>query len=53
MSWAFAEHLIETAKVGCIPGVDFGSGGEGYIRFCFSRERAELAGALDAMRRVL
>jgi aspartate aminotransferase len=53
VSWAFAEHLIETAKVGCIPGVDFGSGGEGYIRFCFSRERAELAGALDAMRRVL
>ncbi len=48
-SWAFVEHLITRARVGCVPGVDFGSAGEGYVRFCFARERAELAGALDAM----
>ena len=52
-SWAFAEYLIEKAKVGCIPGVDFGPRGENYVRFCFSREREELTGALEAMRSVL
>jgi aspartate/methionine/tyrosine aminotransferase len=29
--------------------VDFGPGGEGYIRFCYARERKELEGALQAM----
>ena len=52
-SWALAEWLMRQAKVGCVPGVDFGSRGEGYIRFAFSRERAELEGALDAIRALL
>ena len=51
-SWAMAEHLIARGRIGCVPGVDFGANGEGYIRFCFARERAELAGALDSMRTV-
>ena len=33
-----------------MPGVDFGPQGEGYVRFCFARERAELTGALESMR---
>ena len=41
-SWAMAEHLIARGRIGCVPGVDFGANGEGYIRFCFARERAEL-----------
>jgi aspartate aminotransferase len=51
-SWAMAECLIKQGRIGCIPGVDFGAGGEGYVRFCFARERAELLGALESMRRV-
>ncbi len=50
ISWAMAEHLISRARVGCVPGVDFGPDSEGYIRFCFARERQELAGALASMR---
>lgn len=52
-SWAMAEYLIRQARVGCIPGADFGRAGEDHVRFCFARERDELAGALEAMRAVL
>jgi aspartate aminotransferase len=48
-SWALAEHLIAKGRIGCVPGVDFGAQGEGHIRFCFARDRAELAGALASM----
>ena len=51
-SWAMAEHLIARGRIGCVPGVDFGANGEGYIRFCFARERTELTGALESMRAV-
>ena len=53
ISWALAEHLITRGRIGCIPGADFGSTGEGYIRFCFARDRRELGGALESMRQVL
>lgn len=48
-SWALAEFLIARGRIGCVPGVDFGPTGEGYIRFCFARGREELAGALESM----
>ena len=51
-SWAMAEYLIGQGRIGCVPGIDFGPGCENYLRFCFARDRAELAGALDAMRRL-
>jgi aspartate aminotransferase len=50
LSWRMAERLIRGARVGCVPGVDFGANGEGYIRFCFARDPGELSGALDSMR---
>ena len=50
VSWAMAEHLITHGRIGCVPGADFGDAGEGHIRFCFARDRAELQGALDSMR---
>jgi aspartate aminotransferase len=49
ISWAMAEHLISKGRIGCVPGADFGRAGEGYIRFCFARDRAELTGALESM----
>ena len=50
ISWAMAEFLIARGRIGCVPGIDFGPNGEGYIRFCFARDRAELTGALESMR---
>ncbi len=45
LSWAMAEYLIKHARIGCVPGVDFGPNSEGYIRFCICRSREELTGA--------
>ncbi len=51
-SWGMVEHLIARGRVGCVPGVDFGPGGEDHVRFCFARGRTELEGALESIRRV-
>ena len=51
-SWAMAEYLIKQGRIGCVPGADFGRQGEGYVRFCFARDRAEMSGALEEMRRL-
>jgi aspartate/methionine/tyrosine aminotransferase len=51
-SWAMAEHLIGKGRIGCVPGVDFGPASEGYVRFCFAREREELEGALREMKKL-
>ena len=53
LSWAFAEHLIKHGRIGCVPGVDFGASGEGYLRLAFARERHELQGALASMKMAL
>ena len=52
-SWAMTEFLIKKGRIGCVPGVDFGPEGEGYVRFCFARDRAELSGALASMAEIL
>lgn len=52
-SWAMAEFLIKKARIGCVPGVDFGSVGEHHVRFCFARGREELSGALESMKAAL
>ena len=49
LSWAMTEYLIAEGRIGCVPGVDFGAHGEGYLRFCFARDRQELTGALQSM----
>jgi aspartate aminotransferase len=51
-SWRMTEYLIKNGRIGCIPGVDFGANGEGYLRFCFARERRELSGALESMKQL-
>jgi aspartate aminotransferase len=48
-SWAMTEFLIKRGRIGCVPGADFGAHGEGHVRFCFARDRAELQGALASM----
>src|SRR5262249_16785888 len=49
ISWKMVEYLIKNGRIGCVPGVDFGANGEGYVRFCFARDRQELTGALQSM----
>jgi aspartate aminotransferase len=49
LSWKMTEYLIEHGRIGSVPGVDFGENGEGYVRFCFARDRRELNGALESM----
>lgn len=38
--------LLERAKVGVTPGVDFGSGGEGFLRFSYSASEGKIREAL-------
>jgi aspartate aminotransferase len=52
LSWAMTEFLIKRGRIGCVPGVDFGSHGEGHVRFCFARGREELTGALEEMKKI-
>jgi aspartate/methionine/tyrosine aminotransferase len=49
LSWTMTEFLISEGRIGCVPGADFGANGEGYLRFCFARDRNELTGALQSM----
>jgi len=52
LSWRIVEYLIKNGRIGCVPGVDFGPNGEGYVRFCFARDRKELTGALQSMKQL-
>jgi aspartate/methionine/tyrosine aminotransferase len=52
LSWRMTEYLIKNGRIGCIPGVDFGANGEGYVRFCLARERRELSGAVESMKQL-
>ena len=51
-SWRMVEYLIAKGRIGCVPGVDFGANAEGYVRFCFARDRQELGGALESMKQL-
>ncbi|MGB9699449.1 MAG: pyridoxal phosphate-dependent aminotransferase [Thermodesulfobacteriota bacterium] len=48
-SFAFAFDILKKAKVGCTPGIDFGSNAEGYIRFSYANSLENIA---EAMRRL-
>ena len=41
-SWAFVRDLAKNAKVALIPGVSFGPGGEGYVRFSYAASMENL-----------
>ena len=48
-SYDFAFEILEQAKVGVTPGIDFGQNGEGYIRFSYANSLENLA---EALRRI-
>lgn len=46
-SYAFAFEILERAKVGITPGVDFGPNGEGYVRFSYANSIENIAEGLS------
>ncbi len=46
-SYREAFRIVETVKVGVTPGVDFGSGGEGFLRFSYANSLENIGRALD------
>jgi aspartate/methionine/tyrosine aminotransferase len=45
-SYALAFDILEKARVGVAPGIDFGPGGEGYLRFSYANSLENLEEAL-------
>jgi aspartate/methionine/tyrosine aminotransferase len=52
-SMALAFELLETARVGTTPGVDFGAAGEGSLRFCYAASEASIDEGLARLGRAL
>jgi alanine-synthesizing transaminase len=52
-SLAFAEHLAREAEVAVSPGVGFGPGGEGYVRFALVENEQRIRQAVRGIGRVL
>lgn len=52
-SLAFAQALLKEAKVAVVPGTEFGSAGEGYIRCSYATEYNTIKKALDRVERYL
>ncbi len=48
-SYALAFDILERAKVGVTPGIDFGAGGEGYLRLSYANSLENLGEALDRL----
>ena len=45
--YRLAFDILEKARVGCTPGVDFGSGGEGYLRFTYANSLENIKEGMD------
>ncbi|ROR01477.1 pyridoxal phosphate-dependent aminotransferase [Desulfosoma caldarium] len=52
-SLALAFEILEKARVGVTPGVDFGSRGEGYLRFSYANSMENIAEAMNRLERFL
>lgn len=52
-SYAFAFDVLEKAKVGITPGVDFGLNGEGYVRFSYANSLENIAEGLERIEHYL
>jgi alanine-synthesizing transaminase len=52
-SLEFAKLLVEKAKVAVSPGVGFGPGGEGYVRFALVENEQRINQAMRGIRRAL
>ena len=52
-SRALAHEVLNSARVGVTPGVDFGPGGEGYLRFSYTRSVDRIQEGLSRLQRFL
>lgn len=52
-SYAFAFDVLEKAKVGITPGIDFGANGEGYVRFSYANSLENIAEGLQRIEQYL
>lgn len=52
-SYKEAFRIIEDVKVGVTPGIDFGSGGEGFLRFSYANSLANIKEGLNRLERYL
>ncbi len=50
-SYKTAFSIVEKAKVGVTPGIDFGSGGEGFLRFSYANSLENIREGLDRVER--
>jgi alanine-synthesizing transaminase len=52
-SLEFAKHLVREAKVAVSPGIGFGGGGEGYVRFALVENEQRIRQAIRGIRKAL
>ncbi|MDD2903747.1 MAG: pyridoxal phosphate-dependent aminotransferase [Syntrophales bacterium] len=52
-SYALAFDILEKAKVGVTPGIDFGAGGEGFLRLSYANSLENLEEALRRLEKYL
>jgi aspartate/methionine/tyrosine aminotransferase len=48
-SLELSRNILEGAGVACTPGIDFGSGAEGYLRFSYSNSLENIAEGMDRL----
>ena len=48
-SYALAFDILEQAHVGVTPGIDFGAGGEGFLRFSYANSLENIREGLDSL----
>ena len=48
-SFDFAFDILQKAKVGCTPGIDFGSNAEGYLRFSYANSIENIHEAMNRL----
>ncbi|MEM5788275.1 MAG: aminotransferase class I/II-fold pyridoxal phosphate-dependent enzyme, partial [Syntrophobacteraceae bacterium] len=52
-SYSFAFEILENAKVGITPGIDFGSNAEGYVRFSYANSIENIEEGLNRIEEYL
>jgi len=52
-SFKFANEMLEEAGVGVTPGIDFGTNGEGYVRFSYANSIENISEAIDRLEKFL
>ena len=52
-SYKLAFDILEKAHVGVTPGIDFGSNGEGYLRFSYANSLENIIEGLDRIEKYL